>query len=491
MNPNHKTQKMEYEKVKNKTIKTIARAGGGKSTYLRDISQTYEKQGMDTQIISFTKSGAGRQGATLHSVLSKILHSGRYTNCLGIKKYGKIRNIMDTDQYNQFCLQYSDISPNDVGYEERKKDYIYIRHGMMPSAIHVWNWIRSVYHIRVYQHEGKIEKNVNQDTLYQAYQDYVMRFGTPEYNNLFLKSGTAKTLDGQIVQVNRVRKKMTPVQMRYPMFFHCIREYEKWKRVMNYDDYTDILMYPLVREGTSICPYVSVLLIDEAQDCAPIHWEVIWKFASTTNLIRKLYLVGDDSQCLYNFTGAQPYDFQRFPCSNDTNSQSVILPHIYRYGSEIWKNAYKFLEKTNTPYDSSHVQPVGNTGQVLDVYGEKGMIDILKTIPLEKRDNSVIITATNVQKKDIHEKIDHEIYQLDPVSLYDDYRFPVKTYHAAKGSTYRNALTVFSAPKKWIERSRDYTEFARMLYVGVTRAQNVQINAHNVFPRQIDMDTII
>jgi hypothetical protein len=487
MTANHNT---EYTKVQNKTIKTIARAGGGKSTYLRDIGQTYEKQDMETQIISFTRSGAGRQGSTLHSILSKILHSGYYNQSLGIKEHGKIRNIMDTDQYNQFCLRYSDISPNDVLKDQRKKDYIHIRHGMMSSAIHVWNWIRSVYHVRVYTHEGKIEKNVNLDILYQAYQDYVVRFGTPEYNNLFLKSDTTKNTDGKLVQTTKVRKKRTPIQMRYPMFVHCIGEYEKWKRAMQYDDYTDILMYPLMREGTDMCPRVDVLLIDEAQDCAPIHWEILWKFA-THDRIQKVYLVGDDSQCLYNFTGAQPYDFQRFPCSNNTNSQSVILPRIYRYGSEIWKNAYQFLEKTNTPYDSSHVQPVGKAGQVLDVYGQKGMIDILHKIPKEKRDNSVIITATNAQKKDIFNLIDNEIYHLDPASIYDEYRFPIQTYHAVKGGTYRNALTVFSAPKKWIERSRDYTEFARMLYVGTTRAQNVQINAHNVFPRQVDMDTII
>jgi len=481
MTANHNT---DYDKVKNKTIKTIARAGGGKSTYLKQTSdQLYKNHGYTSKIISFSRTGAGTYGQTLHSYISSTSSERNIHN---------FRQIMDYSEYLKMCIENSGISSNKTTYENAKSDISHIRHGKMLAAISVWDWMRSVYHVSLFLDHGK---KINIRNMEEAYNEYIERFGCPVYHPLYEKIRDPVTKkNGDVVFPARIRKRRTSNMFDFSTLCEIIQYYENWKKTMNYDDYADILLYPLLYPHLPLIPEADVLMIDEAQDCAPIHWSIIWSFACDDR-IQEVYLVGDDSQCLYDFTGANPAYLQTFPCQNQsTNGKNVVLPHVYRYGKNIWKNACKFLEKTNTPYSSDHVQPRNHKDYVFDTHGEDGLIKIIKKIPKNERESTAIIVATNSQGKHISRLLNQEIYSIEEhnLGLYDEVsKFPVQTFHKVKGGNFDNALTVFSVPKKWVQRSKDRTEFARMLYVGVTRARKVQINAHNVFPRQVDMDTII
>ena len=56
-------------------------------------------------------------------------------------------------------------------------------------------------------------------------------------------------------------------------------------------------------------PALKVLIIDEAQDCTPLQWSVIYKMASNVN---RIYLAGDDDQAIYEWNGADPKYFTTF-----------------------------------------------------------------------------------------------------------------------------------------------------------------------------------
>ena len=53
-------------------------------------------------------------------------------------------------------------------------------------------------------------------------------------------------------------------------------------------------------------PPLKVLIVDEAQDCTPLQWSVIYKLAENTD---RIYLAGDDDQAIYQWNGADPKYF--------------------------------------------------------------------------------------------------------------------------------------------------------------------------------------
>ena len=56
-------------------------------------------------------------------------------------------------------------------------------------------------------------------------------------------------------------------------------------------------------------PPLKILILDEAQDCTPLQWSVIYKMADK---IDRIYLAGDDDQGIYKWNGADPKYFTTF-----------------------------------------------------------------------------------------------------------------------------------------------------------------------------------
>jgi superfamily I DNA/RNA helicase len=74
-------------------------------------------------------------------------------------------------------------------------------------------------------------------------------------------------------------------------------------------------------------PSLKVLILDEAQDCTPLQWSVIYKMASK---VKRIYLAGDDDQAIYKWNGADPkYFTQFFP------GRKVKLRRTQRFGEAI------------------------------------------------------------------------------------------------------------------------------------------------------------
>tara|TARA_R110000751_G_scaffold249903_2_gene349514 strand:- start:58 stop:1686 length:1629 start_codon:yes stop_codon:yes gene_type:complete len=76
-------------------------------------------------------------------------------------------------------------------------------------------------------------------------------------------------------------------------------------------------------------PKLKVLILDEAQDCTPLQWSVIYKMADKVD---KIYLAGDDDQGIYKWNGADPKYFTTF-----FPGRKVKLRKTRRFGEAIYK----------------------------------------------------------------------------------------------------------------------------------------------------------
>ena len=76
-------------------------------------------------------------------------------------------------------------------------------------------------------------------------------------------------------------------------------------------------------------PRLKVLILDEAQDCTPLQWSVIYKMAMKS---KRIYLAGDDDQGIYKWNGADPKYFTKF-----FPGRKVKLRKTQRFGEAIYK----------------------------------------------------------------------------------------------------------------------------------------------------------
>ena len=76
-------------------------------------------------------------------------------------------------------------------------------------------------------------------------------------------------------------------------------------------------------------PKLKVLILDEAQDCTPLQWSVIYKMADKVD---RIYLAGDDDQGIYKWNGADSKYFTKF-----FPGRKVKLRKTQRFGEAIYK----------------------------------------------------------------------------------------------------------------------------------------------------------
>lgn len=93
---------------------------------------------------------------------------------------------------------------------------------------------------------------------------------------------------------------------RFEMFESA---YAKFKKEFGYIDFDDMLLKFLSmsqRHRPSIPPTV---ILDEAQDCSPLQWDVFTRIAT---LAKHVWIAGDDDQAIYEWNGADPHGMIQF-----------------------------------------------------------------------------------------------------------------------------------------------------------------------------------
>ncbi|NJD61679.1 MAG: ATP-dependent helicase [Deltaproteobacteria bacterium] len=148
---------------------------------------------------------------------------------------------------------------------------------------------------------------------------------------------------------NREEEIATAVEKEAPHFLYCLddilriaRLYEETKRERNLMDYDDLLLRlaALLRESESIRRAVSEtyrhVLVDEYQDTNRIQAEILRLLAAVHD---NVMAVGDDSQSIYSFRGANFRNIMDFP--SDFPGASVV------YLEENYRSRQPILDVTN------------------------------------------------------------------------------------------------------------------------------------------------
>lgn len=117
--------------------------------------------------------------------------------------------------------------------------------------------------------------------------------------------------------------------------------YLEWKRQNSLVDFTDML------EDAAASPPSGtqwpVFVVDEAQDQTPLQWRVAQGFAAASEVC---YVAGDDDQCLYSWSGAQPESFL------DADLGGADILHVnHRSGSNIVDYAQAFIRRNRVRVD--------------------------------------------------------------------------------------------------------------------------------------------
>lgn len=95
------------------------------------------------------------------------------------------------------------------------------------------------------------------------------------------------------------------------------RGLETYKESRGLMDYTDLL------ERYSGALDVDLFIVDEAQDLSPLQWKVVEQACQRS---RRVYVAGDDDQCIYGWAGAEVNHFLGLPGKIEVLPKSFRLP---------------------------------------------------------------------------------------------------------------------------------------------------------------------
>lgn len=113
------------------------------------------------------------------------------------------------------------------------------------------------------------------------------------------------------------------------------RVYAGWKREAGLWDFADMLERVLEHR---LCPPVSQMFVDEAQDNTPLVWAVIdlWREQA-----ERLFVFGDDDQALFEWSGADPKGLW------SRRGHQFVLAHSYRLTERVHHAAQQIIRRTS------------------------------------------------------------------------------------------------------------------------------------------------
>ncbi len=141
-----------------------------------------------------------------------------------------------------------------------------------------------------------------------------------------------------------LRQRMIPIKEWTPRIQTWYRVWSQWCMETDRMDFAGWLEMALISKSL---PAQQVVFVDEAQDHTPLQLEVLrsWK-------AKHLFLVGDDDQSLYEWSGATP---DRFFLPNIGKRHERVLKHSYRLPENIHKFALKQLTRISSRKDKVYL----------------------------------------------------------------------------------------------------------------------------------------
>lgn len=173
----------------------------------------------------------------------------------------------------------------------------------------------------------------------------------------FPRKGTI--LDIYSKAVNKNMSAQSVIETEYNQFVHCVdkineisKAYVTYKRENSLLDYDDLLLYlrTLLQSNDEIRKKLSeqykYILIDEYQDTNSLQADIIKLLASEHN---NVMAVGDDSQSIYSFRGANFRNILDFP-KIFPDTKIIKLEQNYRSSQNILALTNEIIEKAKEKY---------------------------------------------------------------------------------------------------------------------------------------------
>lgn len=162
------------------------------------------------------------------------------------------------------------------------------------------------------------------------------------------------------------------IENEYKQFEHCTekvleisKSYAEYKRKNSLLDYDDLLLYLKILLNSNddlrkkISNQYKYILVDEYQDTNTIQAEIIKFLASEHN---NVMAVGDDSQSIYSFRGANFKNILEFP-SIFPNTKIIKLEQNYRSSQNILSLANEIIKKAKEKYTKNLFSIIENSNK--------------------------------------------------------------------------------------------------------------------------------
>ncbi len=169
--------------------------------------------------------------------------------------------------------------------------------------------------------------------------------------------------------INKNLSAQSILENEYKQFEHCLekineisKEYTNYKRENSLLDYDDLLLYLKILLSSNddlrkkISNQYKYILVDEYQDTNTIQSDIIKLLASEHN---NVMAVGDDSQSIYSFRGANFKNILEFP-HTFPNTKIIKLEQNYRSSQNILSLANEILKKAKEKYSKNLFSVIEN-----------------------------------------------------------------------------------------------------------------------------------
>lgn len=291
----------------------------------------------------------------------------------------------------------------------------------------------------------------------------------------------------QLYRNNRKYSEKAIELLDHTRFVTFMEMYSKYKNTFNFLDFTDLLDLYIENDCFED---VDVAIMDEAQDFTTLQWNT--GFRAFRN-VKRLYIAGDDDQCIYQWGGADVNTFLKL------RGEAHVLDHSYRLPSLVFNKAVELssliqnrVKKDYTSRDTLGIIDSVNSIEELDIDPTEttyllarnnflldGYVNycIKKEIPFLLKGHSYVtadeVTAVRYGKigNMKEEKVEY-IKKILPLQGEEDPKVNISTIHGVKGGEAKHVVIMSDISRGVAKQlTMDEDSEHRVFYVGVTRAQ--------------------
>ena len=378
-----------------------------------------------------------------------------------VKKIKYLINILNVDPKSILCISFTNAAVNDLKEKINSKVDVMTFHKLALKII------------------GKKKEVLTEDILTDIIMDSfsneklygLYKMGKKEmyelvrtFINLFKSNNYS--LDKFYDFINKANGKDKVLLKEIMKCYICYESYLNKENLMDFNDMINIATNKL---DTSKVRY-KYIIIDEYQDTSLAKLNLIKKLAKLSN--SNLFMVGDDFQSIYRFTGSNVKIITNFR-TYFPFAKLIKLKNTYRNSKELLKVAGKFIMKNPFQIKKNLKSNISMINPVEIVYYNDLNHAMNKVITKDKVNNLFILSRNNSDLEKISiGKVDYQKMSAHKSKgLQSDYVFIININNSSNG--FPNKY-VDHKILKYVNNYKEYypyEEERRLFYVALTRCK--------------------